>query len=162
MTFNLLVWLFAVSITIHNLEEAIWLPGWEPNICRLKIKTGPLEFRFAVSVLTLLAYLAATLAMIGGRGSVGAYLISGYALAMLINVFVPHLLATIITKRYAPGTATAIVLNLPVTILLLRQGFREGVIDTSTFLTAGPLSALGILLLLPILFFIGRRIRPSS
>jgi hypothetical protein len=75
---------------------------------------------------------------------------------MLINVVFPHLLATLVMRRYAPGTATAIALNLPITSMLLYQSFKEGFIDKSEFIYVGPLVVVGILLLIPGLFFMGR------
>ncbi len=92
---------------------------------------GALEFCFAVGVLTVLAYIAVCLSIIGGKESIGVYFVAGYALAMLMNVLFPHLLATLIMRRYAPGTATALLLNLPVTVVLLNRGFREDYIRKS-------------------------------
>lgn len=163
MNFNLLIWLFAIAITIHNFEEAIWLPAWSKTAGRFHHPIGIFEFRFAVTVLTLIAYIMAYLSMTGSKGSIGAYLVSGYALAMLLNVIFPHLIATLVMRRYAPGTATAIVLNLPITSMLLYQGFEERFIDKSVFIYAGPLGVVGILLLIPGLFFMGRRwLRPKE
>ena len=149
--------MFAIAITVHNLEEAIWLPAWSKTAGRFHHPVGIFEFRFAVTVLTLIAYVMAYLSMIGGKGSVGAYLVCGYALAMLLNVIFPHLLAMLIMQRYAPGTVTAVILNLPITFILLYKGLEEGFIDKSVFIYVGPLVVVGILLLIPGLFFVGRR-----
>ncbi|MBU4425904.1 MAG: HXXEE domain-containing protein [Desulfobacterales bacterium] len=156
MNFPVLSWLFALAITLHNLEEALWLPGWSQSARRWHHPVGAREFRFAVGVLTALAYVAAYLSVAGGKESVGAYFIAGYALTMLMNVFFPHLLATLIMRRYAPGTATALLLNLPVTVLLLYQGLQQGYIRFSTFMWAGPLVVAAILSAIPLLFAIGR------
>ena len=156
MTFPLLSWLFAGAITLHNLEEALLLPGWSQSAGRWHHPVGVREFRFAVGVLTALAYIAAVLSVVGGKESVGAYFIAGYALAMLVNVLFPHLLATLVMRRYAPGTATALLLNLPVTVLLLYRGFQDSYIRLPAFLWAGPLVVAAILGSIPLLFTIGR------
>ncbi|MEW6670902.1 MAG: HXXEE domain-containing protein [Thermodesulfobacteriota bacterium] len=156
MDFNLLVWLFAIAITVHNLEESIWLPRWSKSAGRWHHPVEPGEFRFAVAALTVFAYAAACLAFVGGRESAGAYLISGYALAMLINVVFPHLVATVALRRYAPGVATALVLNLPVTFFLLRQAIAEKYVRPDTFIWAGPLVVVCILVSIPVLFALGR------
>jgi hypothetical protein len=119
---------------------------------------GVREFSFAVAVLTVAAAAAAWLAQIGGKGSMGAYLVSGYALAMLLNVVFPHVLATAILREYVPGTPTALLLNLPVCYLLLQHALRDLHIDVQVFLWAGPLTALAILAAIPLLFAIGRRL----
>ena len=157
MNFPLLSGLFAGAITLHNLEEALWLPRWSQSAGRWHHPVGAREFRFEVGVLTALAYVATGLSVVGGKESVGAYFIAGYALAMLLNVFFPHLLATLIMRRYAPGTATALLLNLPATLLLLIGGFQQGYIRLSTFMWAGPLVVAAILGSIPLLFAIGRR-----
>lgn len=75
---------------------------------------------------------------------------------MLLNVAFPHVLATMVMRRYAPGTATAVLINLPVTTMLLRAALAEGYIDSSTFVWAGPLVAIAIVALIPVLFSVGR------
>ncbi len=157
MSFSLLSWLFAAAITLHNLEEALWLPRWSQSAGRWHHPVGEREFRFAVGVLTAIAYIAACLSVLGGKESKGAYLIAGYALTMLLNVFFPHLLATLIMRRYAPGTATSLLLNLPITVLLLYQGLQQSYIRLSTLIWAGPLVVAAILGTIPLLFAIGRR-----
>jgi len=79
-----------VAVAAHNLEEAIWLPKWSQSAGKWHPKVSAVEFRFAVAVLTILAAIAAILANLQGKGSIGAYLVSGYALAMLLNVIFPH------------------------------------------------------------------------
>ncbi len=156
--FVILAWLFVAAVALHNLEEAIWLPAWFRGAGRWHHAVAAYEFRFALLVLTGVACIAALLATIQGRESVGAYLLCGYALAMLLNVAVPHVLATVVMRRYMPGTATAVALNLPVTILLLRCAFDESYISPAVFKFAGPAVVLGIVMLIPLLFLIGRKV----
>src|SRR5262245_23718629 len=109
MTFFALTWAFVLAVAIHNLEEALWLPAWSRRAGRWHYPVGAPEFRFAVLVLTAAVVAAALLANNGGKGSIGAYLLSGYALAMLLNVVFPHVLASLIRREYAPGTLTALL-----------------------------------------------------
>src|SRR5258708_2071322 len=152
-----LAWLFVFVVAVHNLEEAIWLPAWSQTAGRWHRAVGNTEFRFAVLVLTLLAAIAASLATVQDKASFGAYLVAGYALAMLLNVLFPHLLATLALRRYMPGTATAVLLNFPVTIGLLERGIREGSIEPHAFLIYGPLVVIGIVASLPLLFWGGHK-----
>lgn len=158
MSFAALGAAFVIAIGLHNLEEAIWLPAWSLRAGRWHAPVGAREFRFAVAVLTALAALAFALALMQGPESFGAYFLSGYALAMLLNVVAPHLGATLAMRRYMPGTATALLLNLPVTALLLRAAFGEGQVSTPVFFWAAPLVVVAILASIPPLFMIGRRI----
>lgn len=151
MDFDNLIWLFAVAVTLHNLEEAVWLPRWSRTAGRYHMPIAARQFRFAVLVLTLAAWAVVAWSAFGGS-VLADYLVCGYALAMLVNVVFPHLAATLAMRRYAPGTATALLLNLPVTALLLRHAFAQTRIDPQTFLWAGPLVAVAIALSIPVLF----------
>src|SRR5690606_1529477 len=117
--FETLSWLFVGAVALHNLGEAVWLSAWSRTVARWHTPISEFAFRFAVAVLTLLAAGAAWLALAQGPESLGAYIVSGYALAMLINVILPHVAATVALRSYAPGTATALILIAPVTILLI-------------------------------------------
>jgi hypothetical protein len=160
--FIILAWLFAAVVAIHNLEEAVFLPAWSGQAGRWHRRVGASEFRFAVFVLTVLAGVAALIATVQGRESFGAYVLTGYALAMLLNVAFPHLLATLAMGRYMPGTATALVLNLPVSAALLHRAFREGYVSPSRFALVGPAVVLGIVLLISALFYVGRKLLPDT
>jgi hypothetical protein len=157
MGFGLLAWLFVAAVAIHNLEEAIWLPAWSQIAGRWHQPVDNAEFRFAVLILTALAAAAAGLASVQGKGSFGAYIVAGYGLAMLLNVLIPHVLATLWLSRYMPGTGTALLLNLPITLLLLRQAFLEGYVEPWAFLIFGPAVVVGIVALIPLLFWMGRK-----
>ena len=157
-TFTHWQWLFPAAITIHNLEEAIWLPGWSPTAGRWHAEVGAFEFRFAVVVLTALAWVVTGLSIAGGPGSLGAYLFGAYVAAMLINVVLPHLAATIGLRRYAPGLATALLLNAPVCTWILYAGVRVNWMTGEKLTIA---TAIGVPVLLgsiPVLFRVGRMI----
>ena len=158
ITFYTLTWLFVLAVAVHNLEEAVWLPAWSQHAGRWHYPVGAPEFRFAVVVLTAAAVGAALLAHAGGKGSIGAYLISGYALAMLLNVVFPHVLASLILRKYVPGTLTALLLNLPACALLLEQALREHYVEVRVFLWTGPLIVLAIVGAIPLVFAVGRRL----
>ena len=157
MTFVQSAWLFATVTALHNLEEAIWLPEWSRNAGRWHHAVERDEFRFAVIVLTLLAVLSVVLAIHQGKESLGAYLVTGYALAMLLNVLLPHVVASLVMRRYMPGTATAVLLNLPVTLCVLNLGLREGHIHPHAFIVFGPVVVVAIVGSIPLLFWVGRR-----
>jgi hypothetical protein len=154
MDFETLAWIFAGAVSLHNLEEALLSPDWSRSAGRWRVPAGDFEFRFAVLVLAVLAFACAWATSI--HNAVGAYAICGYALAMLINAFVPHAAATLILQRYTPGTATALCLILPSAILLLRQALIEQRIELSLFLWTGPLTSLALAFSIPVLFNIGR------
>ena len=149
---------FFLAAAIHNTEEAPWLPRWSSHAGRWHASVKAGAFRFAVLILTALALGIVILARMQGPQSAGAYLLTGYALAMGLNVAFPHLAATIVMRRYMPGTATALVLNLPVTTLLIAVALRDGIMSPGLFLIAGPLVTAAIVLSIPVLFYVGGRL----
>ena len=154
MSFDALASSFAAVVTVHNVEEALFLPAWSKRAGRWRVPVGPAEFRFAVAVLTAIAWAVAAWAAAGS--ATGAELVCGYALAMALNAFAPHLAATIALRRYAPGTATAFLLVLPVSVTLIRAGFAEGRIEQSRFVWVAPLTVAAILASIPALFALWR------
>ena len=146
----------------------MWLPAWSQRIRSQRFgrwhhPVGASEFRFAVIVLTAAGAAAALAANIGGKGSLGAYLVCGYAVAMLLNVVFPHLLASLAMREYAPGTLTALLLNAPACALAAGACVARR-IRGSQGSCSGPArwSSLGIVGSIPLLFAVGRRLRGSG
>jgi len=157
-TFENFYFLFLVAITLHNLEEAVLLPDWSQQAGRWHRPVEKIPFRFAVLVLTLLAYLCSYLGLMGGKQSVGIYLLGGYAFVMLVNVFFPHLLAAVWLQQYVPGLGTALALNLPVCSGLLLLLYREEYISFWPLVIVGVLFAAGSIPLIRLLFRVGKRV----
>ena len=66
---------------------------------------------------------------------------------MLLNVFVPHVPATMLFRSYAPGVVTAVFVNLPITTMLLTRVFRERIVPSpaiSAFVFGIPLGIAAI------------------
>ncbi|PWV98998.1 uncharacterized protein with HXXEE motif [Hoeflea marina] len=148
--------IFVGAVAAHNLEEAIWLPDWSRRRGQRLRPVQDAPFRLAVIVFTLLAGLCAWLPRTELPGS--AYPVSGYALAMLINALVPHLAFTVVDRRYMPGTAIAMLLVAPAAIALLMSAFRKGRVTIASFLVTGPLVALALAGLIPLLIAAGSRL----
>ena len=155
-------WMFTLGVLAHNTEEAVYLPAWSVQAGKWYAPVSNHVFRFAVLLLSGLFILITATATFSPAGSVGAYLMAGYVLAMLLNVFMPHLMATVFMCRYMPGTATAVVLNLPLGLFYLHQVLFEARIDLHVFFWAGPLVVLAILATIPALFALGRKLFPTA
>lgn len=156
MNNGLLIWLLPIAIALHNVEEAIWLPGWsQEGAGRGYQSVGPQSFRFAVSILTLIAFLLAVWTHIRGYGSLGHYLLLAYALGQSVNVFVPHVFATIATRTYMPGLLSGILFVLPAANVLLFHAFVVEHLEIGRFFIVAGIFIPLMLLSIPILFRIG-------
>jgi hypothetical protein len=160
MSLETIGWLFTLGVLVHNTEEALYLPGWSAHAGRWHARVEAMEFRFAIFVLSGLLVIFAAAASLSGAGSVSAYLMAGFVLAMVLNVFMPHLLATIFLRKYMPGTITALLLNLPLGVIYLVKALLERNIEPKIFAWSGPLTVLLILASIPALFLVGRKLFP--
>lgn len=133
-------WLLPVAVTLHMVEEVIWLPAWSQTAGGWHVPVGWGQFAVASAVLVALAFAGTVASARSGRESAAVYLTMGLALVMLINVFYPHVGATIDLGRYAPGVVTGVLINLPLMPYLLRRAFRDGYVSRKRFLlAAGPM-----------------------
>ena len=158
----LLASLFTLGALLHNVEEALYLPAWSQHAGRWYRPVATRVFRVAAAALSVVFVLITLFGMLSHAGGVGAYLMAGYVLAMLFNVMLPHVLVSVLQRRYMPGTTTALLLNLPLGLLYLHEALGAGFIEMQTFFWAGPMVAVGLLLLMPLLFALGRRLRAAS
>lgn len=150
-----LIWLLAVTETFHNLEEAIWLPNISDISAKWHLEVGAVEFRFAVVLITLLIY-GIIFYFVTRQSKRADFLLGGTLITILVNVFIPHLIGSIITLHYLPGLMTGLLLNIPATLYLLWRGIKERYFDLKSLMISGfvflPLGVLVIQLSL----FLGR------
>ena len=150
-----IIWLFAISETLHNLEEAIWLPEWSGIAAIKHLTVGAFEFRFAVTSITII-FLGITYYFSKYENRSSKYLMGGSLVIALFNVFVPHLIGAIYTGQYFPGVVTGVLLNIPVIVYLLRRGLAEGFFQIKTLVLGGVGLAIIVLPLLQLFFVLGR------
>jgi len=125
MNFRNLIWLFPVAITLHNVEEAIWLPDWSKREGRWFAPVEPGVFRFAATVFAILAFAVTWLSARSGPQTIWTYLAFGCIVAALANVLFPHVALTVAWRGYMPGVVTALAINLPVLSVLVVLALRE-------------------------------------
>ncbi|WP_105615834.1 HXXEE domain-containing protein [Vallitalea okinawensis] len=149
---------FPLAITLHNIEEAIWLPQWSFYAKKYHRPVNKDEFRFAVLLITALAYISTFLIMTFSNIDLFKYFYFGFLGAMIMNTFFPHLVATILLKRYAPGLATGILLLIPINTLIIYLAVKDGFINLDDVILSSLI--VGILLLgsLPFLFKLGAKL----
>lgn len=152
MSFQKLQWLFPVAVTLHNAEEAIWFPAWWLRHAEdIPTHPAPAIARFALAGLAAAAFVVTYLSQREGKESVWAYLTFGYIVAMLANVFIPHIPASLVFRSYTPGVVTAVLINLPVMGFLSIRAVREGWVSgrkAVLFGVAVPIAIAGVIAML--------------
>ncbi len=148
---HLLLWAPAV-FALHNAEESATMARWARDqlpglldkaraavppdlppgaadlLQRLQPPT-PGQFYWAAAVATVVpALLYWTAAARGLRSRWTTVAVWCQAL-FLLNIFLPHLTASLALRRYTPGVVSALLLNLPLSWLIFRAALREGVLS---------------------------------
>jgi hypothetical protein len=150
--------LFLLGFTLHNCEEAIWLPKWSRYAKRFHEPVESNEFIFAVIIVTIIGYLlTAADFILGSTGNLINYIYLGFIGMMGLNVIFPHLLASIVLKKYAPGLLTGIMLNLPFSIIIIYWHIQNGV-KVIYLLAAIAIVGISVLSSLKYFFLIGGKL----
>ncbi|HBF38925.1 MAG TPA: HXXEE domain-containing protein [Firmicutes bacterium] len=150
--------LFLMSFTLHNLEEAIWLPKWSKSAGKYHPQVTNNEFHFALFIITIFGYIVTSLFLsVGHFNEILKYIYLGFILMMCLNALFPHFLATITLKRYAPGTLTGLFLNLPIGLFVVVGIYGR---DLEFFkLIVGGIIVTGVIWIsLPPLFKLGKKL----
>ncbi len=150
--------LFILGFTLHNIEEAIWLPEWSKYAERFHKRVSRNEFLFAVIIITAIGYLLTFQYMVfKDAHPVSKYIYCGFILMMVVNVIMPHLLSSVVLKKYCPGTATGVLLNLPIGGYILYKNINPAS-ELHHVLIAFAVITVITLLLLRFLFRLGGRL----
>jgi hypothetical protein len=155
MRLQIWLWLFPAVVTLHNLEEAIWLPTWSQSPGRWFRPVAPEGFRIAAATLATFAYLLVWMTIRSGRQSLWAYATVGYMVAMILNALAPHLALSIASRRYMPGLATGLLLNVPVLSFLVWLILKQDYVRGAKAGLACVVMPLLLLLSIPLLFRLG-------
>ena len=156
--FYYLILIFPIAITLHNIEEALWLPKWSLNAKRYHKPVNKNEFLIAALIITVLAYMISFLFMFFRSCLIIKYLYFGFVGAMIINVIFPHLIATIALKKYCPGLITGLFINLPFFSLLIIHGIINNIISLKEIILSTTGVSIILIMILPVLFKMGNKL----
>lgn len=156
-----LVVFFCFAITLHNIEEAIWLPKWSQNATKFHKPVSANEFLFAVIVITMLAYLAAFSYFYWPESNFTKWMFVGFLGSMIFNAIFPHLAATIVMQKYAPGLVTGLFLNIPINSMIIYRMLSNNSIIWTELIISTVVVGIILLTLIPILFKVGGNITPA-
>ncbi|MGI8386957.1 HXXEE domain-containing protein [Robertmurraya sp. P23] len=146
---------FCLAITLHNLEEAIWLPKWSQLDSSFQKTVTPNEFHFAVLIITALAYLVAFLYLNFSESNIIKWAFIGFIGSMIFNAIFPHLIATLLMKTYAPGLATALLLNIPINTVILFKLHELNLVTLKEIIVSTVVIGIILLAMIPLLFMFG-------
>jgi Protein of unknown function with HXXEE motif len=130
---TLLALAFAV-LALHNLEELLTAPAFVASLAGGLVlelprgRTVPLaaELYASLAWATLLPALLLTWAAVERAPGRGALAAAWLEVMLLANAAVPHALSAVLLRRYTPGLATALLVDVPFAVAFLRQARAGG------------------------------------
>lgn len=125
-------WLLIPVVVLHNAEEWIAEPRYGSISPMLQHQLDELmapppyrTLQIAWLIATLVPVLVVLAAVSAGRSRARDWLVCWVTSIYLANAIFPHLIELAIGRSYAPGVITAVVVNIPFGILLLRRALQE-------------------------------------
>lgn len=129
---GLVIWLVPLLLALHNAEEALFFPRYLPLVLARLPSTwqavaGPITLGQVWLALALVTLIPLGLAAWAARGQspLALWLLLLIQATILLNVFWHVAAAALFFDGYAPGLVTALAVNLPFSIYLLRRAARE-------------------------------------
>jgi Protein of unknown function with HXXEE motif len=127
------LWLVPIFVAVHNLEEAITFPRYLPLVLQRlpeawRAIAGPItlgQVWAALAVVTLIPFALAIWAALRPELAAPVWLLLLIQATLLLNVVWHVGAATVLFDGYAPGLTTAVLLNLPFSIYLIRRAAKE-------------------------------------
>jgi hypothetical protein len=127
------LWLVPLLLALHNSEEAVFFPRYLPLVlARLpagwRAMAGPLtsgQVGLALVIVTLAAAGVALWAALRPDSRAAIWLLLLIQTTVLLNVVWHVAAAVFLFRGYAPGLVTALFVNLPFSVYLLRRAARE-------------------------------------
>ena len=139
ITYNTIrYWIFLViTWSIHNLEEALTMSKWyELNEGKLpiteyvQISTIQQIFPIALIIATLLLLMISILTVYKKWD----FRILGIVLGIFLVNAIQHIMVTIVFRGYSPGVITALIINLPLSIFMIRKLFKNNLLKNFSWI----------------------------
>jgi hypothetical protein len=129
-----ILWAVPILLALHNAEEAIFFPRYLPFVLArlssgLEAVAGPVtsgQVWLALAAITLLGFAVALWADRRPESRAAVWLLLLIQTTMLVNALWHLGAAVVLFGGYAPGLVTALLLNAPFAIYLLRRARAEG------------------------------------
>lgn len=127
------LWLVPLLLALHNAEEALFFPRYLPFVlgrmpAAWRAVAGPVtsgQVWLALAIVTLVALALAAWAELRPDSRIAVWLLLLLQATVLLNVAWHTAAAVVLFRGYAPGLVTALLVNLPFSIYLLRRASRQ-------------------------------------
>lgn len=156
--FRVALWLGPLAAAVHNAEEYPGIVAYgQRHLSELVGVAFPGERQLlpAIVLANVLPFLAAALAVSSPSGSARWLPFFTIQAAIFANAF-SHLAQTVLFMDYSPGTATGLLLSIPVNAYLFRRAYRERVVSGGRLAAAAVIGVIGMVPAILGLQYLGR------
>ena len=132
---DLLSWGIPLALVLHNLEEGLTFARYLPRVRQILPELVAVAIPDALTLYAALIVATAVpiaLGVLSRRARSAEWATFALLLVtaiVLVNVGW-HVTAAFVLHGYAPGVATAVTINLPLTVVVLRQAVRSGLLSS--------------------------------
>jgi len=117
--------LFGIGVTLHNLEEAMFLVDWSRSHLKPRFEPNPKIYWVLTSLVSVVIWIPVVGVCLSKESSSFQGALSGFALAMAINAVLPHFMISLVKHSYSPGVGTGMLFNLPLGVLLIHDQLSD-------------------------------------
>jgi hypothetical protein len=133
MTRRWAIWLLPIVLALHNLEEGLFFPRYLPRVlgrlpASVRDWVGPVSLRemgVALVLATAIPLAFSVWAATRPTSRTALWLVLAMWATLLLNALWHVTAALVLFGGYAPGVATAVALNLPLSVLVLQRAAKE-------------------------------------
>jgi len=151
-------WIFIIiAWSIHNLEEVLTISKWFglneekiPITKNIPVSTIQQIFPIALIIATLLLFIIPILTICKKWDN----RILGIALGIFLVNAIQHILTTVIFWGYSPGVITAFIINLPLSIFLIRQLFKNNLLKNYSWFHIFVFGTIGFIVCISVIWLL--------
>ncbi len=155
--FEILIFILPIAFAIHNLEEIFGMEKWTNSIpAYIHAPVTTRQFAIAVALFSVVGFVIIFTKNHFPSEEFYMKIISGFAGMLFSNVFFPHIIATIFLKKYAPGVISGILINLPLSSIILYSIFYHNLLTSKQILISVFIGGLSGIILAFIFLKVGK------
>lgn len=133
MTRRWAIWLLPLVLALHNLEEGLFFPRYLARVlgrlpAGIRDWIGPVnpgEMWIALALATGIPLAFSVWAVVRPASRTALWLVLAMWATLLLNAIWHMVAGLVLFGGYAPGLISAVALNLPVSVLVLRRAAAE-------------------------------------
>jgi hypothetical protein len=143
------LWLVPFFFAVHNLEEVYSMKKWPRKTSlpfQVEVKNN--QFVIAVSILTAFVFIITFWGINQTKYDFGIAVILAIQAIVFINSIFPHIFVALLHRKYNPGLATSIFINIPFSVYLFRQALVEKILELDEMLIMLAIAPLAMIILI--------------